>query len=215
MKNALKLLPVTQTMSSLEIAKLTGKRHSDVLIDIRRILEEVEIRTTDFSAVYLSEQNKELPCFNLPRRECDLVISGYSVKYRLAIIDRWHELEALSPKIPQTYISALEALIESEKEKERYIEETKKLNTLLDKEFGYCSILRASIYLGVHETIFKWQALKARTIQLGYEVKKVPSPRFGHMNLYHLTAFKECYPEFDFDDLTPELVDNKQELAIL
>jgi Rha family phage regulatory protein len=81
------------TMSSLEIAKLTGKQHNDVLKDIRRILAEVEIGEGGFSHTYLSSQNKQLPCFKLPRRECDLIIAGYSAKYRLAIIDRWQELE--------------------------------------------------------------------------------------------------------------------------
>lgn len=89
-----KISTVTQqTMSSVEIAKLTEKRHSDVLHDIRRILAEAGIGERGLASSYLSEQNKELPCFNLPRRECDLVMSGYSVKYRLAIIDRWQELE--------------------------------------------------------------------------------------------------------------------------
>ena len=80
-------------MSSLEIAKLKGKTHRNVLKDIRRILEEVGIGELRFESSYLSEQNKSLPCFNLPRLECDLVVSGYSAKYRLAIIKRWHELE--------------------------------------------------------------------------------------------------------------------------
>jgi phage regulator Rha-like protein len=115
-----------QTMSSLEIAKLTGKRHSDVLIDIRKIFDEVDIRITDFSAVYLSEQNKELPCFNLPRRECDLVIAGYSAKYRLAIIDRWQELEA---KQMPSMLDYAKALIESDEK----LKESEKLR-LEDKE---------------------------------------------------------------------------------
>lgn len=82
-------------MSSLEIAELTGKEHRNVLADIRKVLDEAGISAADFSAVYKNQQGRETPCFNLPRRECDLVVSGYSVKYRLAIIDRWHELEAL------------------------------------------------------------------------------------------------------------------------
>ena len=73
--------------------------------DIRKILEEAEIGEGKFSGSYLSSQNKELPCFNLPSRECDLVIAGYSVKYRLAIIDRWQELEA--SKTPKTFSEAL------------------------------------------------------------------------------------------------------------
>lgn len=82
------------TMSSLEIAALTGKRHDDVLKDIRRILADAEIGLGQFSESYLNAQNKQQPCYLLPKLECDLVISGYSVKYRLKIIKRWHELEA-------------------------------------------------------------------------------------------------------------------------
>ncbi|MFZ2172368.1 MAG: phage regulatory protein/antirepressor Ant [Methylococcaceae bacterium] len=93
-------------MSSLEIAKLTGKPHNDVLKDIRRILEEVEIDAGLFSQVYKAGNGQMQPCFNLPRRECDLIIAGYSAKYRLAIIDRWQELEA-APKIPNSFAEAL------------------------------------------------------------------------------------------------------------
>jgi anti-repressor protein len=91
---------VHATMSSLEIAKLTGKNHADVLRDIRETLGQAEISLSKFAAVYLNSRNQEQPCFLLPRRECDLVISGYSVKYRLAIIDRWQELERATPAAP-------------------------------------------------------------------------------------------------------------------
>ena len=87
--------------------------------------------------------------------------------------------------------------------------EIAKLNTIIDNELGYCSILRASIFLGVHEKTFSWRPLKDATLRLGMQVKRVPSPRFGYMILYPLTAFKEIYPDYDFDDLTPELVADK------
>jgi phage antirepressor YoqD-like protein len=82
------------TMSSLEIAEITLKDHGHVMRDIRAVLDEAGIGHSKFGSSYINAQNKEQPCFNLPRRECDLVVSGYSVKYRLAIIDRWHQLEA-------------------------------------------------------------------------------------------------------------------------
>lgn len=94
MSNSLQLPSLTSlTMSSVDIAELTGKRHSDVLESIRKVLNEVDIDSAEFSAQYKDSTGRALPCFNLPRRECDLVIAGYSAKYRLAIIDRWQELE--------------------------------------------------------------------------------------------------------------------------
>ncbi len=83
-----------KTMSSLKIAELTGKDHANVLKDIRRILEEAKIDAVRFNGIYLDAYRREKPCYHLPRLECDLVVSGYSVPYRLAIIDRWRELEA-------------------------------------------------------------------------------------------------------------------------
>ena len=76
-------------VANLMVPQLTGKPHDNILKDIRRILDEGEIGHVQFNGSYLSEQNKSLPCFNLPRLECDLVVSGYSAKYRLEIIDRW------------------------------------------------------------------------------------------------------------------------------
>jgi anti-repressor protein len=97
----------TATMSSLDIAEITGKEHGHVMRDIRSVLNEAGIDASSFGAIYLDAYNRDKPCYSLPRRECDLVVSGYSVKYRLAIIDRWHELEGKqTPAIP-THSEAL------------------------------------------------------------------------------------------------------------
>lgn len=90
---ALASVPDGSTMSSLIIAEITGKNHAHVMRDIRAVLEEAGIDQSKFGSVYLAGNGEQRPCYHLPRRECDLVISGYSVKYRLAIIDRWQELE--------------------------------------------------------------------------------------------------------------------------
>lgn len=105
-------IPTSQpAISSLEIAEITGKEHKNVMRDIRETLEQAEISPLKFEQSYLNSRNQTQPCYLLPRRECDLVISGYSVKYRLAIIDRWQELEqqaALSAfNIPKSYSEAL------------------------------------------------------------------------------------------------------------
>ena len=88
-----KLTVVVKSMSSLEIAELTGKDHAKVLIDIRKMLDELGILTSDFSTVR-KVRGKEYDVFNLPKRETIILVSGYSVAMRAAIVDRWQELES-------------------------------------------------------------------------------------------------------------------------
>ncbi len=88
-----KLTVVAKSMSSLEIAELTGKDHAKVLIDIRKMLDELGILTSDFSTVR-KVRGKEYDVFNLPKRETIILVSGYSVAMRAAIVDRWQELES-------------------------------------------------------------------------------------------------------------------------
>ena len=108
----IRLLPAVTSakesrMSSLEIAALTGKPHGNIMQDIRRILFDVEIDQQEFLSIFLDVYKREQPCYLLPRRECDLVMSGYSVKYRLAIIDRWQELEVKQSLVIPTHSEAL------------------------------------------------------------------------------------------------------------
>jgi anti-repressor protein len=109
--NDMQKVPFDLTMTSLEIAKLTEKEHRNVLADIRRILEDAEIEGANFLAPFKMPSGQVTNVYSLPRRECDLVVSGYSVKYRLAIIDRWHELESQTStqsfNIPKTLPEAL------------------------------------------------------------------------------------------------------------
>lgn len=87
------LILMNLTMSSLEIATLTGKNHFDVLRDIRRMLKEIGVGESKFAFSYKSKQNKEVLYYNLPRDETLCLISGYAAKLRMAIIKRWGELE--------------------------------------------------------------------------------------------------------------------------
>ncbi len=96
------------TMSSLELADLTGKAHKHVLVDIRSMLTELEIDWAGLSAQYQDSTGRWLPCFNLDRELTDTLLTGYSAKMRLAVIRRWRELEeGQSPKLPQTFSEAL------------------------------------------------------------------------------------------------------------
>ena len=91
------LLLHTLTMSSREIAELTGKRHDNVMRDTRKLLVELhgEGGILKFEETYTDPQNgNQYPVYQLPKRETLVLISGYSITTRAKIIDRWLELEA-------------------------------------------------------------------------------------------------------------------------
>lgn len=83
-----------RTMTSREIAELTGKEHKNVLADIRTMLDDLGLTSAEFSADLPDGYGRMQPGFNLPKRECLILVSGYSVAMRARIIDRWQELEA-------------------------------------------------------------------------------------------------------------------------
>ncbi|MDD2704150.1 MAG: Rha family transcriptional regulator [Acidocella sp.] len=89
-------------MSSREIAELTGKRHDHVMRDIRAMIVELygEDYLPKFGGVYRGGNGEVRPCFNLPKRETLILVSGYSVELRARIIDRWQELESQQRPAP-------------------------------------------------------------------------------------------------------------------
>ncbi|WP_336277128.1 phage regulatory protein/antirepressor Ant [Bartonella sp. CB178] len=106
-----------QTMSSREIAELCGKQHKHVMRDIKKMLRELSNKDTEpkfglseFSGLYRDSTGRTLPCYNLPKRECLILVSGYSTTLRAKIVDRWQELEK-QVAAPQIDYSSPEAMI--------------------------------------------------------------------------------------------------------
>lgn len=64
------------TMSSLEIAELTGKRHDNVMSDIEKMLKDLEIHAPGFAGTYKTARGNEYKCYNLPKRETLILVSG-------------------------------------------------------------------------------------------------------------------------------------------
>lgn len=94
-------------MSSLEIARLTGKRHDNVMADARKMLAELygPGGLLNFQDTQVNVQNgQRYPILLLPKRETLILVSGYSVPMRARIIDRLQELEeaarAQHPALP-------------------------------------------------------------------------------------------------------------------
>lgn len=82
------------TMSSREIAELTGKRHDNVMRDTKKMLDELGEAALTFEGSYTGADGTQRPCYNLPKDLTLTLVAGYNVPLRKRIIDRWLELEA-------------------------------------------------------------------------------------------------------------------------
>ncbi|MEJ8811832.1 Rha family transcriptional regulator [Variovorax ureilyticus] len=99
------------TMSSREIAELTGKEHKNVLADIRKMLSELGKTSADFSANLPDAYGRPQAAYLLPKRETLILMSGYSIELRARIIDRWQELETAHGGQPARMLTEAERLM--------------------------------------------------------------------------------------------------------
>jgi anti-repressor protein len=91
-----------QTMSSVELVAIINKirkeenteytilEHSDFL---KKVVKVLGVSAGNLSGTYKDSQNKERPCYNLPKRECHLMVMSESYKIQAAVYDRMTELE--------------------------------------------------------------------------------------------------------------------------
>lgn len=112
-----------QTMSSKEIAELTGKRHDHVIRDIRSMLDQLQnpnLGTEDYQVILAPNNMTSEILLNKDLSVC--LVSGYNVQLRMAIIKRWTELEAQAQpqfNLPTTFSQALLLAAQLEEQKEQ------------------------------------------------------------------------------------------------
>lgn len=93
------------TMSSREIAELTGKKHNNVTRDLRRVLDALSksdqiksdpmsFEPETYATTYLDSYQRSQIEYLLPKDLTLTLVSGYNAALRHSIIQRWMELEA-------------------------------------------------------------------------------------------------------------------------
>ena len=210
------------TMSSLEIAELTGKQHKNVLADIRKMLDDLEIDSAIFSAQYKDSTGRSLPMFNLPKRETLILVSGYSVAMRARIIDRWQELEQKESaqfKMPKTLSEALllagqqaalaeerQRLIEQQKPKVEFAETVERSDgTLSMGEFA--KLLPKEWKIGRNK-LFKWLRDNKYLMK-----DNVPYQRYVNEGLFEVIETVNEYDSQDYINLLT-LITGKGQLYV-
>lgn len=96
------------TMSSVDIAALTGKQHKHVIRDIKNMLDELQKDGPVLGHVREERDGRGyIASIHLDRELTETLITGYSVVLRRRVIQRLHELEQQPQLIPQTLPEAL------------------------------------------------------------------------------------------------------------
>lgn len=93
--NELANINAEQTMSSLQIAELTGKQHKDVMRAVRGMEDAwVKVNGRKFALVeYTDAKGEKRPCYQLTKTECLYIATKFNDEARAKLVLRWEELE--------------------------------------------------------------------------------------------------------------------------
>ncbi|WP_082711053.1 phage antirepressor KilAC domain-containing protein [Myroides odoratus] len=156
----MKQIEINHTMSSREIAAMTGKSHADILKAIRKMESAWEkVNGGKFSLVdYIDTKGEKRPEYQLLKKECLYIATKFNDEARAKLIIRWEELEKQSAKPSLESITKKDLaimLLESEQEKEALLLENQRMkprDEYIDKVFssdGLLTMSEASKSLGL------------------------------------------------------------------
>lgn len=150
-----------ETMTSMQIAEVTGKEHKNVLRDIRNMENAwIKISGRKFELTeYNDAQGKKRPMYALTKSETLYIATKFNDEARAKLVLRWEELEKANRNIalPNDYLSALKALLESEEKKIQLVNANNELvennialnNRILQIESSVKELKRKSDYTDI------------------------------------------------------------------
>ncbi len=103
-------------------------------------------------------------------------------------------------RTPRTYIQALEALLESEKEKERLQQEKNELQIELDESKEYFTVKRVAKINRISWKSLNWKKLKNVSQAMEREIRKVFDANFETVNAYHIDVWMYEYPQLKYSE---------------
>jgi Rha family phage regulatory protein len=208
----------SMTMTSKEVAELTGKLHTNVLRDVDNLLESLnsELSLGFMSTTYVDSTGKSNRMYLMDRDSTLCLVSGYDANARMRIIKRWQELEAGVVKPPLTAAQHLRMtdVMEAQEAQRIELEETKARQTATEEAvkaieakqkaiemscrdfavMAYANLINVKIDLQTASKLGKQCAALSRERNL--PIGKVRDPRFGQVNTYIEDVLQEVFTEF-------------------
>lgn len=217
--NALAIADKAVTMTSREIAELTGKNHADVMRDIRIMVDQLtkaEMLSCANSTTYAGKDGRQYPQYELDKDTCLTLLLGYDAVARMKVVKRWQELEAAAaPSLPnfsnpaeaaRAWALEYEARQQAERTKaeigtrreatamntaSQAVKKATALERELDKAKDYASVKRMEMLY--HGTRFNWRLLKSAAVEMGMPAIDVFDANYGTVKAYHASVWMEAY----------------------
>jgi len=142
-----------QTMTSLQIAEITGKRHSDVMRAIRTMEDAwSKVNGRNFALVeYTDAKGEKRPCYSLTKTECLYIATKFNDEARAKLVLRWETLERAEaerhPNVPTTFKEALLLAVAQQEQIEQQqalIAEQAGAISEMQPKVSYCDIILQS-----------------------------------------------------------------------
>ena len=203
------------TMTSREIAELTGKQHSHVLRDIRAMalqLHDVagpDLDHHEIDGIFIERDARGFSAMiRLDKDHTLTLLTGYDAKARFRVIQRWQALEAAAA--PKTTGEILLAQAMAFREHELRIErpETQQhatkaqVDALVDGTDNFTAVGYANLRgvpLGITDAQRLGRVASAICRARDWPVSKVTDPRFGRINAYPRQALAQAFEHAGLD----------------
>lgn len=199
------MTPSTLSMTSREIAEVTGYEHRHVTRQVRTMLKELKIDAISVEGTYKDAHNCDQTEYFLDKELTLTLASGYSITQRNAIVNRWQELEGQHQPmtIGDTLVAQAKAFRAMERQLALVQEKQSETSTLLGQTAGE------------HFTIINWSRLHGKAVTSsmasamdghatkycqdnGIPTGSVPHPKFWRVNKY---KYLNTYPKHVLDFL--------------
>lgn len=115
-----------RTITSMEVAGMVEKDHNNTMKDIRRIIDHLgEVKSYQsyfIESTYVNSQNKELPCFLLTKKGCELygtrMTGEKGTLFAIEYIERFNEMETTVKQLalPTDPMEILQLTFEAQKQ---------------------------------------------------------------------------------------------------
>lgn len=98
-----------RTITSLEISEITGETHTNVMKNVRAMLDGLRVDESRFESGILT-MGKERPIYVLPEREAIILVRGYQAAIRAKIVDYFNTEAPHTTEAPPKHYP-IEALV--------------------------------------------------------------------------------------------------------